>query len=126
MSEPFYNDKEKVVAFDCDDTLIMWGDTFYDPQPGRIPIVDPNDNKTMYLTPHKKHVHKVKGYFRAGYFVIIWSAGGGAWANAVARELGLHNFCHLITSKPQFVYDDLPLNEAIGTRKYYMPKGWKK
>lgn len=125
-NQMIFNNNERVVSFDCDDTLVMWGDDFYQPNEGRIAILDPNDGKTMYLTPHALHIRKLKGYHQSGWFVIIWSAGGGAWANAVAKALELEEHCSLITAKPSILFDDQPLNNAFGERKYWQPKkGYK-
>ena len=111
----------KIVCFDCDDTLVMWYDK---PEniPGAIYIEDPYKNGGYYLVPHDKHIKKLKGYSRSGWFVIIWSAGGGPWAKAVRDALDLKEYTNLTIGKPEICYDDLPVGEGIGRRAYFPPK----
>lgn len=119
---------DKVVCFDCDDTLVMWHDGGLKPDtPGSIYIKDPYysglyGSSGFYLVPHKKHIQKLKGYARSGWFVIIWSAGGGPWANEVKHALKLEDYVNLTMAKPQICYDDLPVGEGIGRRVWYQPK----
>lgn len=117
---------KKIVSFDVDQTLVMWGEKRNEPKEGRILIVDPNDGENMYLTPHTKHIQKLKDYKRSGWFVIVWSASGGDWAHAVCQALDIVDHTSLIIGKPSILFDDLPLNEAFGDRKYMLPKkGWE-
>jgi hypothetical protein len=126
--DPQINLNDKIVSFDCDDTLVMWGDNYDRPGKGRIEIPDPymkNPDGTphmLYLTPHTKHIQKIKGYARSGYFVIIWSMGGGEWARNVAEALKLTEHVDLITGKPLYLYDDMPLNKAFGEHRYFKTK----
>lgn len=48
--------------------------------------------------------------------------GWAAWAKAVVDALELHEHVDLIMCKPGIIYDDMPLNEAFGQRKYYQDK----
>lgn len=122
---------DKVVCFDVDDTLVMWnpdGISYYD-DPDAIEVPCPSSSygpysrqQSFWLKPHKKHIQKLKGYARSGWFVIIWSAGGGPWARNVANTLGLTEYADLIIGKPSVCFDDLPVGEAIGQRKYYQDK----
>lgn len=122
MSKFVHIDEDKLVSFDCDDTLVMWNEEKGHQQPyaGALEF-DLWDSK-VYLTPHHKHIKKLIGYKRAGYKVIVWSMGGNAWAREVVRVLQLEDHVDLIMSKPSILYDDMPLNEAFGRRKYYLPK----
>lgn len=82
---PLFFAHEKLVAFDCDDTLVMWDDSAdnYTPDANKLAVVDPylsagytGEPRYVYLTPHKKHIQKLKGYKRTGFTVIVWSMGG--------------------------------------------------
>ena len=42
-----------------------------------------------------------------GFDVILWSARGRAYAERVARDLGIENVFSFIISKPGFIVDDL-------------------
>jgi FMN phosphatase YigB (HAD superfamily) len=115
----------KFVAFDCDDTLVMWDrDMMFDESAkGVIEFKDPYQKDISYLLkPHKKHIQKLKGYKNSGWTVMVWSAGGWGWAKTVVETLGLEKHVDIVMSKPRYCYDDLPVGEGIGIRKYYQPK----
>lgn len=109
---------EQVIMVDVDDTLVMWTDLFSQPHEGAIPFIDPYDNSTNYLIPHKKHINLIKKYKGRGQSVVVWSAGGYKWALSVIQTLGLENYVDLILSKPIKYIDDLQASEILGTRLY--------
>ena len=133
----------QTVFCDVDDTLVMWHRPAAD-DPDAIEItcptssclraineqelgweVDPTEVVTVRewterLKPHKKHIEQLKKHKLRGHTVIVWSAGGWEWAEAVVRALKLEQYVDLVIEKPTWVYDDLPPNE-------YMPKSqWLK
>lgn len=103
---------DKTVSFDVDDTLIMWPIDFGEPGEGRVQIDE------GYFVPHEKHIERLKAYNKAGWTVIVWSMGGSAWARKVVDALKLTPHVKLVMGKPLKLYDDLPLNEALGSRHY--------
>lgn len=111
-------ENDNLVMFDVDDTLIKWSDLYGQPHGKAIPIVDPNDNSTNYLTPHLKHISLVRKYKGRGMFVVVWSAAGFKWAEAVVKALNLEDCVSLICSKPTKFVDDLPAQEILGTRVF--------
>ena len=90
-------DNDLVVAFDVDETLVMWEGTGY---------------RVNYT-----HVTSLKHHFLRGHFVIIWSAGGVKWAQRVVKELELEPFVNLVMSKKRWYYDDMPADKWM-TRVY--------
>jgi phosphoserine phosphatase len=129
--------------FDVDDTLVKWnmgraGD------PGVIAITCPASRTkrtydeigaaegaselvetecsvgewTEYLVPHKKHIDQLKMHKARGHTIIVWSAGGWEWADAVVKALGLTQYVDLCIEKPMWAYDDLQPNEFIKTSYY--------
>ena len=122
---------EKVVAFDCDGTLVLWEeDISYWPK-GAIFFPNPYYSPSPYtgtrgageyLVPHKKHIQKLKSYSKNGYFVIVWSMGGGPWAQSVVDTLELNEYVDLIMPKPNICYDDMSIGNAFGERKFYKDK----
>lgn len=107
-------DKNQVVCFDVDDTLVMWG----------LPISDKhiqfsNDGYSQMLLPHQKHIDQLKKHKLQGHFVIVWSAGGATWAQQVVNTLILNQYIDLVISKPNFYYDDLPSTEWLGLPHYH-------
>ena len=106
--------KDMVVAFDVDDTLIMdplddGNDVFF---------IDPYDSLQTRRSVHHRHVKLLKDHHAKGYFVIIWSANGAIWAERVAEALGLTKYAHAILAKPLKIIDDLPVTEWMGPRIY--------
>lgn len=109
---------EKVVVVDCDDTLVMWGDNHTQPQENSIPISDPIDGEVYHLIPHYEHVRLVKHFYNRDYFVIVHSASGGRWAEAVVKALDLSNHVHMTMAKCLKYVDDLDASHWMGNRIY--------
>lgn len=111
----------KSAFFDCDSTLVMWeGDvSFEGKEKSVIEIKCPYDNGVIRLLPHSKHVQMLIGHARTGWSVVVWSAGGWEWAEAVVKALGVEQYVDIVMSKPVYAYDDLPLSEAVGVRRYF-------
>ncbi len=112
-----------VVTFDVDDTLVMWdglanNSLVADSHPYKH-FIDPNDGSKKSLKPHLRHIELLKSLKNRGYTVIVWSAGGGKWANSVVTTLGLADYVDIIMSKPiKWVDDITDANKVLGTRIY--------
>lgn len=114
---------ENIVAYDVDDTLVMWDHLFDRPHDNGLgeqaqAFIDPYDNSTNYLFPHKKHIALLRKHKGRGCYVRVWSAAGVEWAEAVIKQLGLEEFVDSVETKPSKYVDDLPGNEILGTRIY--------
>lgn len=128
--------KGLVVNFDVDDTLVMWGKTdASDPDGVKFVcpagVCYPDATKAVFadidqqarevggwvehLKVHKKHVAQLKEHALRGHKVIVWSAGGEDWAEAVVKTLELEPYVTLVMAKPMWCYDDKKPEE-------YMPK----
>lgn len=113
--------KESTIFFDVDDTLVMHDPDL--PDIGKIDIVDPYDATLIFtLTPHKRHVKLLKDKHARGYGVVVWSAGGAAWANAVVNALHLTEYVDLVCAKPNAYVDDVKCEDFIGPRIYLEDK----
>lgn len=106
---------EHVIAFDCDDTLVMHSTHV----PHDLKIADPyNKGHEVSVRIHKKHVKLLKDHFARGYYVMVWSHGGYEWAKAVVVALGLQDYVHHIMAKPSKMVDDLTAAENFPTVIY--------
>ena len=109
-------ENEQLVYFDCDDTLVMWF-TNCDPSE-KIDINNPHYGYNMALKPHKRHIELLKDHKARKYTVIVWSAAGYQWAEAVVKALKLEEYVDFCQSKPLKFVDDLPAQEILGSRIY--------
>jgi hypothetical protein len=107
---------EMNVYFDCDDTLVMWGETKQ--REKCIIITDPYDGAQHYLLPHAGHIKVLKDRKARGATIHVWSASGYMWAEAVVRALKLEKYVDFVLSKPVMYVDDLQAHEILGERLY--------
>ncbi len=118
--------REHVVCFDVDDTLVMWD---Y-PEGTKYQVIkqylsaDPEDYLVNHVAPHDRHIKYLKTMKERGYCVIVWSAGGARWAQAVVDTLELGNYVDLVISKPGTYFDDKPATSWMGN-PVYVPYGKK-
>lgn len=95
-------DSDKTVWFDVDDTLVKWSAE--------------EKSKTVKITCEGYtdkyeiiwgNVKALKAHRNRGHVVIVWSAGGYKWAEAVVKALNLEKYVNLVCCKPSWIYDDL-------------------
>lgn len=103
---------DHVIAFDIDDTLVMWSKDYSVKKKGRLKFEDPGAGP-VYLTPHIRHIDLLKNHFARGFFIVAWSHGGSAWTKNVIETLELQNYVHLVITKPTKLVDDLKPNEIF-------------
>lgn len=82
------------VYFDVDDTLLLWGGDY---EINGLPFP---------AVAHDEHVTLLRSLKAVGYTVVVWSAGGSAWAERVVQQLGLAECVDVIVSKPSLWIDD--------------------
>lgn len=113
-------DKESTIFIDVDDTLVMWGKI----KKGQksVAIINPHDGEQNYLAAHKGHIKVLKDRKARGSFIVVWSAGGFAWAKAVVKALGLENHVDMVMTKPHMYIDDKKSHEFMGEH-LYIPYG---
>ena len=108
---------ENVLCVDIDETLIVSTD---DKDAKTCPIWDQVTKSFLAVQPHKPHIRLLHEEKSRGRFIIVWSRGGHAWAEAVVKGLGLLGTVDLIMSKPYAYIDDKPINEWL-TEQIYIP-----
>lgn len=100
----------------------MWDVYTSDPLPEEsecIYVTDPYvTGNSIRLRPNHKHIKLLKDHKARGYGVIVWSAGGSAWARAAVEALELESYVDVILAKPAKFVDDLQATEILGTRIY--------
>lgn len=124
-------ENEKCIFYDCDDTLIMWGSQYVkEDDNGKLNTIDiasPFYTPSMYATvapiyqlvPHKKHIQHLKdSKLKNKNTIVVWSAGGWQWAQAVVKALGIEEYVDAVMEKPTMYVDDLPCKDFMGTRVY--------
>lgn len=113
---------ESTIFCDVDDTLVMWNTEGVDPQK-LVSIVDPYfPSTTLQLAPHYGHIKVLRDRKVRGSFIVVWSAGGYQWAEAVVKALGLEAHVDLIMTKPHMYIDDKKAEEFM-KEHLYIPYG---
>jgi len=116
----YYKVKSQPTAFfDCDDTLVMWN----------LPDVTALEDKviSIYCDGNKSEVHVNQKNVdlliklsQRGHSIVVWSAGGSNWAEAVVRDLHLEDFVDVVTSKPSYYIDDVKDSSSwMGKYSYF-------
>ncbi len=101
---PFKVKDGGVYASDVDDTLIMWRI----PQGYDGPLVETNlDGFKDFGIPNEHAIYHLKKMKARGYAVIVWSAGGSEWAEAVVNALNLRAYVDVVMPKIDFHLDDV-------------------
>lgn len=98
----FLLDADCVACFDVDETLVKF-------QPDGSYV------------PHEKHIRELKNHATRGHYIIVWSKGGCNWASRIVEELGLREYVDICGKKPDWIYDDKPLN-YLADRVYHEDK----
>ena len=106
------------VFFDVDDTLIMWGRTHRAGRSDVVRVEDPFLRESMTFVPHVSHINILKRNHAQGRQVVVWSAAGHQWAQAVVEMLGLTPYVTLIMGKPTLYVDDKPMEQWAPQRIY--------
>ncbi len=110
-----------VFASDVDDTLIMW--TIPQGYDGDLIETDLDGFKEKGIPnwPAIEHLKKMK---RRGYAVIVWSAGGSDWAEAVVKACGIEEYVDVVMPKIDFHLDDVEdPKDKIGKWQYINIEG---
>lgn len=118
---PLVVNSNLVTCFDVDDTLIYW-----DYKKSTIKMGIPNDSEItislngLKIKKHKiiEHVEELKRQKESGACIVVWSASGYEWAQAVVEALCISNYVDLIMSKPLRIYDDKNPQDWMPIRRY--------
>lgn len=99
-------ENDRVIMFDCDDTLILWKKHDLD-----LPTVIINGREFQV---HKPHLQKILDYHVMGFQIFVWSNSGYKWAKTVTEALNIQDKV-VAMCKPHRVFDDVKnLGDTIG------------
>ena len=107
----------RTAYFDVDDTLVEWK-LCSDREADAVKIVD-ESGRVFYKKAIVAHIEELKNQKMTGNTVVVWSAGGGAWAETVVKALGIEEYVDVCLTKPDFYYDDKDVSEWFPTKRYY-------
>lgn len=91
--------------FDIDDTLIEWNYVEnYDITD--YVVIECRGRVGKYLINRHNIEHLIKLSNR-GHGIVVWSAGGSDWAEAVVKGLGIEKYVDVVAPKPTYYIDDI-------------------
>lgn len=110
---------KKIVAFDVDDTLVIWN------YPSGVQHCAKEFNNygfTEYLVPNYRMIDALIRNYSQGHHIVVWSANGSPWAKEVITKLKLSKYVHDIFPKFDLVFDDLRPEEFL--MRAYLEPNW--
>jgi len=110
-----------VFASDVDDTLVIWNIPLN--YTGEL-VKIPTNGFTEECIPNRFAIEYLKKMKRRHYSIVVWSAGGSDWAEAVVKALGLEDYVDVVMPKIDDHLDDVKdPRDKIGRWAYIDPKG---
>ncbi|MEZ0209238.1 MAG: hypothetical protein ACAH17_03635 [Candidatus Paceibacterota bacterium] len=73
-------------------------------------------NELVYKVPMHNNIQLLKDMSTRGRTIVVWSAAGWQWAQAVVHALNLENFVNYAGEKGIAYMDDLDCSEFMGQR----------
>jgi len=120
MNLPSVNE-EMSIAFDVDSTLIMHDK----PETHDLEFIDPYDGTKQTARIHTRHVDFLIRSRQQGYKIVVWSAGGKAYADVIVDALKIRPYVDLVLCKFIKFVDDLEANDILVNRIYIKEEGHK-
>jgi phosphoserine phosphatase len=68
---------------------------------------------------HAPHIEMMRDFKARGHSLIVWSAGGAEWAEAVIVALKLTDLVDVVLSKPDWYIDDKKASEFMDESKRF-------
>lgn len=110
---------DKVVMVDCDDTLVLWDSSKWSPFLHGVQVNCYGYSTSLHI--HEKNINLLRKLKRLGYTLVVWSATGHEWAEAVVKALDLEDCVSFCMSKPRYYVDDKDAVDWIGARLWRDP-----
>lgn len=118
---------QPAVYWDVDNTLIFSSEEFPDLErdnPGKFDVTFIGGRRwLLYLD----HISMLADFKARGHSVVVWSAGGSAWAQKVIEACGIEDSVDLVIPKPAWYWDDKSADEWLpeDIRYYKSLKGFR-
>lgn len=109
-----------VTFWDVDETLVMHT-TYGEVEADCAHVLDPITGQQIRVRLNLNMLRLLTEEKSQGSFIVVWSRGGHAWAEAVVKALGLEDTVDLIMTKPMVYFDDKPVEEWLPYRVYLAP-----
>lgn len=93
LNQPIIIENDLALFVDIDDTITMW------------------DDKSAKYRPHKPHLLLIEKFNKRKLPVVLWSAGGHAWASRIQKEYRIK--AAAIMGKPRWFIDDLRADQFM-------------
>ena len=94
---------ENIAYCDVDETLIKWCDW-----KETYKIQADYHGEKVFIKPHKKHIQFLKSLKARGFYIVVHSNNGWAWAEQIVKLLNLEAYVDEVKTKPSKVLDDSP------------------
>lgn len=91
---------------DIDDTLVSWQKPSKATEKDSVIVKCRGFEEKVYINKH--NLNFIKKLANRGHCVVLWSAGGVCWAEAVAKALKIEKYVWAVMSKPTYYVDDAP------------------
>jgi len=108
----------RVAYFDVDDTLVDWKES----GEGDDRIAIEMNGQYSHKKVIRIHVDELILQKKSGTHIIVWSAGGSKWAEAVVKALSIEDYVDAILTKPDRIYDDKNPEDWMPKRRFYTCK----
>lgn len=110
----FTTPKGPTVYFDVDNTLVYSVTEFPFAVGTKVSI----GGRTWVI--EDVHVDAIRDFHARGHTIILWSAGGSEWCQAVAEALDIEDYVWACLSKPTWYFDDCPAERFMPQNiRYY-------
>ena len=115
--KPLVVKNETNACFDVDWTLV---EACLKTTKGAIKMKDPRTGEDIYFTRYEEHIDLLKQMKGRGRYIIVWSAAGWQWADAIVKILKIEHLVDQVMTKPLCMVDDKPIDSWA--TQVFLPK----
>lgn len=110
---------------DIDETLVLWEPPQSDVKYSKEELITVTvRNITRKFRINKYNIDYIEKLAVRGHLIILWSAAGALWAEAVAKALDIEHLVTACMSKPTYFVDDIKdANQFMGKHVFFDENG---